>query len=53
MKRLSKAAATSKIASICDKHRIRLVLDDPRIERDNGLAVNDNEIHMSRHYTSV
>jgi len=43
---------TSTLVKLCQKNNIVLVLNDPIIDKDNGCAYGDNEIHMGREYSS-
>ena len=42
----------STYSKLCQKYSIKLVLNDERVGKDNGLAYEDNEIHLGTTYTS-
>lgn len=51
-KKLSYENIIPCIIDLCEKHHIKLVLDDDKIDVDNGELYNGAEIHLGRKYTS-
>jgi thiamine monophosphate synthase len=51
-KRLTYQNIVTTITKICQKYRIKLVLNDPQVGKDNGYAYDSDEIHLGRVYTN-
>lgn len=51
-KRLTRQNIVTTITEICQKYRIKLVLNDPQVGKDNGYAFGSDEIHLGGEYSS-